>query len=188
MAILKNIEGWWFKLNPEKPDKYDPKKPNWNFQARTTSKEQRAEWLAHNCKVKAVREDPEDEESKILYYKTSFSKRLTNKEGKALPPVSIISSKGDIDPDTLGNGSIVNIRIFEYDYVFEGKEGKSNMLQSIQLVKHVLYTPEPGEDFEEEVETETVDAAPRDPDAPPRTPKAPGGGAPKAPVAEDSEY
>jgi len=190
MAILKNVEGWWFKLDPNKPDKYDPAKPTWNFQARTTSKEQANEWRANHLTVKAVREDPTDEESKILYWKAQIGKKTKNQDGKDAAPVSIVSSKGDVDPNTLGNGSIVNIRLFQYEYEFQGKKGIANSLQSIQLVKHIVYTAQPGEDFEDEVETETVvpevtsDTAPKAPSVP----KAPGGGTPKTPVEEDSEY
>lgn len=189
MAILKNIEGHWFKLDPARPDKYDPAKPTWNFQARTTSKDQANEWRANHLTVKAVREDPEDEESKILYWKAQIGKKTKNQDGKEAAPVSIVSSKGDIDPNTLGNGSIVNVRLFQYEYEFQGKKGIANSLQSIQLVKHIVYTAQPGEDFEDEVETETiVPEGTTEEAATSKAPKPPGGGAPKAPVADDSEY
>ena len=191
MAILKNVEGWWFKLNPARPDKYDPEKPTWNFQARTTSKAQMKEWKDNHLTVKAVREDPDDEESKILYWKAQIGKKTKNRDGKDAAPVSIVSSNGDVDPDTLGNGSIVNVRLFQYDYEFQGKKGIANSLQSIQLVKHVVYTAKPGEDFEDEVQTEVVMPAVEEGDegeTTPKPPKPPGGGAPKAPVADDSEY
>jgi len=187
MAILKNIEGWWFKLVPSMPDKYDPKKPTWNFQARTTDKAQVKEWKENHLTVKAVREDKDDEESKILYWKCIMGKKVTNSDGKPAQPVSINSSKGDVDPASLGNGSIVNVRLYQYPYTFEGKSGIANSLQSIQLVKHIVYERPAGEDFDE-VETETVaQEVQESEEETPKTPVLKPAGAPKA-VDTDGEY
>ncbi len=192
MAILKNVEGWWFRLDPNKPDKYDPDRPTWNFQARTSNKEQAKEWKENHFSVKAVRENPDDEESKILYWKTIMGKKVINQDGKPAQPVQIVSSKGDIDPNTIGNGSIVNVRLYQYEYEFQSKKGIANSLQAIQLVKHVVYTRKPGEDFEDEVETEVVipedsDESPQN-SSKPSAPRVPGGGTPKVPDNSDSEY
>jgi hypothetical protein len=164
MAILKNVEIWFPKLDPKRPAKvFNPENPTWEVQIRTTNKAQKIEWEQHHIKVKAVREDPSDEESKILYYKAGLKKKSL-KEGKVKGvfdepsvPVELVDGRGNpVDPNTVGNGSIANIRIFEKDYVYQGKEGISAMLVGIQLIKHVVWVGKPMEEFEDVFDTETV--------------------------------
>lgn len=164
MTILKNVEIHFAKLIPERPSsKLNPENPTWEIQIRTKDKEQRKEWVAHNIRVKPVREDPKDDESPILHYQANLKKKSLTKEGKKSPPVEVVKSvkgqKVHVDPATIGNGSIANIRIFEYDYVYEGVKGKTAMLMGIQLVKHVMYVQAPMEEFDDDVETETLDPA-----------------------------
>ena len=162
MAILKNVEIWFTKLDPKRPSKkMTPNNPTWELQMRTTSKEQKKEWDELNIKTKAVRADPEDEESKILYYRANLKKKSL-KEGKKgewdepSSPVQVVNGKNeDIDPNSIGNGSIANIRIFQHEYTFEGKKGIASVLMGVQLVKHIVYTPRPMEEFDE-AETETI--------------------------------
>ena len=163
MAILKNCEIWWVKLDPKRPDiKTDSKKPAWGFQMRTKDKAQRKEWIDHHITVKAVRQDEDDEESPILYWRANLRKRIVNSKGEPSKPVEVRSGYGDLDPNTIGNGSIVNVRIFEYEYVFEGKPGMAAMPMAIQMVKHIVYTPEMGEDFEDDIKEDREDAPPRE--------------------------
>jgi hypothetical protein len=182
MAILKNVEIWYTKCDPKRPSKkLSPKNPTWETQIRTTSKDVRKEWTSLNIKSKAVREDKTDDESPILYYSANLKKKSLKEDGSESAPVSVVNGRGaDIDPNTIGNGSIANIRIFQHPYSFKGEdgsllEGVATMLMAIQLVKHVVYVPKPMEEFDE-VDTETVDPAPADDAGSPKT------------AADDSEY
>lgn len=160
MAILKNCEIHYVFLDPKRPRKnMDPKKPAaWGFQMRTKSKEQRAEWLSHHINVKAVRQDPKDEESPILYYRANMNKRVVNAKGEDAKPVEIRSGFGDIEPRSIGSGSIVNVRIFEYEYTIDGQTKMAAMPMAIQMVKHVQYEGGPVEDFDEDIMEERVEA------------------------------
>jgi hypothetical protein len=81
-----------------------------------------------------------------------------------------------IDPNTIGNGSICNIRIFDYPYRFKDEEkgvmveGIAIVLMAVQVIKHIVYHRKPGtkEDFEEAT-TEVIDndAGELDDSAPP---------------------
>ena len=54
----------------------------------------------------------------------------------------------------IGNGSMGNIRLFQYEY---GEEGKiASMLMAIQITKLNEYIPKPAEDEFEMTETEVV--------------------------------
>ncbi len=169
MAMLMNVEVYWVKCDPEKPSKlFSPKNPTWELQMRTTSKDVRKEWTNLNIKSKAVREDKDDEDSKILYYVTNLKKRSLKDDGTKAPPVTVVNGRGkDLDPNTIGNGSIANIRIFQHNYSFKDDDGKvmegvGTILMGIQVVKHVMYVAAPMEDFDDIGETEVImpDAAP----------------------------
>lgn len=158
MAILKNVEGRWFKLVKEKPaPAFGDSGPKWEFQAIARTKEQMQEWKDLGITVKPVEED-----GKIVY-KAKFQ-RATHKRpkdgatvGEENQPVEVVSGQmTPLDPAIIGNGSIVNIIIFQYDYEVKskdgkaGKKGKGTMLKKVQVRKLVRYVPQEGEDFDEE--------------------------------------
>lgn len=160
MAILKNVECWWVKCDPKRPSKNDPENPAWEVQIRTKDKAVKKEWEGIGIHVKAFREDKDDEESKVLYYKASLRRKTTNKEGKPLEAPEVVNGKREpVDPNTVGNGSVCNIRVFPYEYSFkkEGKlvEGKTVQLQALQVIVHKVYTGKPMEEFDE-ADTETI--------------------------------
>ena len=113
MAILKNQEIHFVRLNPNRPEKnmFDPTKFSWSIQCRSTDKAQIAEWKALGLKPKVVREDKDDEESKVLYQQVSFrknSKRMDPKTKQQTDntPVEVVNGKGEpIDSGTIGSGS-----------------------------------------------------------------------------------
>jgi hypothetical protein len=157
MAILKNIEGRWFKLSPNRPaPAFGDSGPKWEFQAIARTKEQMQEWKDLGINVKPVEED-----GKIVY-KARFQRPTHKrpKDGKPAEPnepVEVVSGQlTPLDPQLIGNGSIVNIVIFQYDYEVKSKDGRSSkkgkgtMLKKVQVKKLVRYEGTPEEDFEEE--------------------------------------
>jgi hypothetical protein len=161
-AVLKNVEMYWVKLDPNKPaPAFGDGGPKWEFQARTTSKEQRDEWKALNIPVKLV----EDEATGTVYYKTSFRRSVTKKDDTPQTPVSVVNGAlRALDPNTIGNGSICNIRIFQYPYEVKSKQpggpsksGISTMLTSVQVTKLIKYVPKPRENDFEATETEVIE-------------------------------
>lgn len=163
MAIIKNVEIWFTKVDPARPStKLDPKKPTWETQMRTKSKEVRKQWLEMNLRVKTVREDKEDEDSPIAYYQCNLKKKAVKADGSKAAPVSVVNGRGqDIaDVNSIGNGSIANIRVFQHDYTFEGVKGIATVLMGLQLTRHVVYVPTAMEEFDDAGDTETVDPAP----------------------------
>lgn len=157
MPFLTNVEIFFTKVDPKRPSKQlTPANPTWETQIRTTDKEVRKKWMAMNIKTKAVREDKDDEESKILYYSANLKKKSLKKDGTPNGPVEVINGKGeDLDPNSIGNGSVANLRIFQHDYVFEGIPGIATVLMGMQIIKHVVYVQQPMEEFGK-CETETV--------------------------------
>jgi hypothetical protein len=154
--MLKNVEIWWTKLDPEKPavNVFDETKPKqWGLQIRTTDKEVRKAWIAEGVTVKTHRKDKEDDESEIQYYSANFNKNSINPEGKKNPPVQVVDAKNRdfLDVNTIGNGSIANIRLLPRD--FKAKDGKDKIaftLMAVQLLKLKKYEFIETESFEEQ--------------------------------------
>jgi hypothetical protein len=156
MAIIRDCEIWFAKLDPKRPNaKYNKKNPTWECQIRTASKEVKKAWEAMNLSVKAVVPDEGDP-----YFRVNLRKKSIKEDGEAAGPVKVVNGGlDDIDPNTIGNGSIGNIRIFQYEYPKDdGKsKGIASVLMGIQITKHIVYKAKPRDDDFDMTETETVD-------------------------------
>ena len=155
MAILKNVELYFAKLNPAKPnDRFDKENPTWEVQVRTRDKAQAKDWKDLSINVKP------DEDDQGIFYKATLKKRSKKRSGEDQNPVSLVA--GDlsaIDPDKLGNGSIGNVRIYQYDYNIAGREGIASMLMAVQVTTYKEYEPKPREDDFEMVDMKVVKVA-----------------------------
>jgi hypothetical protein len=160
--ILKNVELHWAKLDPKRPNTTFNADGVWEVQARTRSKEQAAEWKKANLSVKT------DEDDDGVFYKTTLKKAAKKKDGEPNAPVKVVNgSLEEIDPNSLGNGSVGNVRLFQYEYeVGQGKakkQGIASMLMAIQVTKLEEYVPKPREDEFEMTETVVVKAGSKQP-------------------------
>jgi len=166
VAVLKDCELWFVKANPKRPNaKFNKANPTWEVQIRTTSKAVKKAWEDAKLSVKAV---VPDEEGQAPYYRVNLRKKSIKKEGnEPSGPVQVVNGAMEpIDPDTIGNGSIGNVRVFQYTYKkTEGGEGVANVLMGIQVKKHIIYVPKPRtDDFSDEGETEVVQPGNDEPD------------------------
>jgi hypothetical protein len=151
MPILNNVELWWAKVNPSKPERYEGKGPaKFSIQLRVKDKKTK-ESLEKEYGFKF---SPLEVEDKIVY-KTSISryayasgpdgKEDMNKPNK---PVTVILGDGTpVDPDTIGNGSVGNVSFF----CKEDKSGRT--LKGIQILKLMKFEPR-GDDDEFELTDE----------------------------------
>ena len=154
MAILKNVELFYPRLDPKKPNaKFNKEQPTWEVQIRTRDKKVKAEWAALNLKPKTV----EDDDGKV-FYSVTLRKKSKKKDGEANQPVKVIDGGlNDINPMSIGNGSVGNVRIFQYEY---GDEGKiASMLMAVQITKLNEYIPKASDDEFEMTETEIIRVA-----------------------------
>lgn len=158
MPIFNNVEIWHIKCDPKRPNsKYNKKNPTWEVQMRTKDRAQKDEWVKGNLRPHPVRED---EEGPVLYWRVNLRRKTVKSNGELADPPEVVNGlREPVDPNTVGNGSIANVRVFQYPYTNEdeNEEGVANVLMGIQLVRHILYKPKKGqrEDFGE-VETEVV--------------------------------
>lgn len=178
MAMLKNVELHWVKVDPASPVKnQDADKPDyWEVQVRTTDKAYAAAMIKENIKFKplkkivkddngeavtdelgeVVREVVKDENGKP-YFTVNLRKKVSKADGSAQTPVQLVAGDlSPINPKEMGNGSIANVRVFQYEYTYQGKKGIANMLMAIQVTKLVKYEPKPMEDAFEMTDMEVV--------------------------------
>ena len=150
--IIKNCELWYAKLDPKRPNsRFSKKNPTWEVQIRTSDKEVVKIWEQSNLKCKPVIPDEGDP-----YWRVNLKKRSIKSDDTPADPVQVVDGNLDpVNPNSIGNGSIGNIRLFQYDYENEDQKGVASILMGIQLTKHILYKPKPGESFEE-TETEII--------------------------------
>lgn len=142
MAILKNVELWFAKLDPKRPNnRFDSANPTWEVQIRTRSKNQAKEWKDLNINVKP------DEDDDGVFYKATLKKKSKKRDGEPQAPVNVVTgSLEELDPNTIGNGSKGNVRLFQYDYEIAGRKGKASMLMAVQVTELNEFRPKPRED------------------------------------------
>ena len=155
MAILNNCEIWHIRCDPNRPSsQFNKENPTWEVQLRTTDPQQKAEWDALGVKAKLVvhKEGTENEGMPLLtedgkrQWRVTLRKRSLKKDGsKAAPPEVQTGGLQPLDPNTIGNGSIANVRVFQHTY---GDNKIGNTLVGIQVKRLKKYTPKPREEFE----------------------------------------
>ena len=155
MAIIKDCEIWFAKLDPKRPNnKFNKKNPTWECQIRTTDKAVKKQWEELQLPVKAVLPD-----EGTPYYRVNLRKKSIKEDGEAASPIKVVNGHlEDVDPNSIGNGSIGHIRIFQYEYPKEGGgKGTACVLMGIQITKHIVYKAKPRDDEFGMTETETID-------------------------------
>ena len=161
--ILKNCEIWHVRLDPKRPDaKFDKENPRWTVQCRTDNPAQKEEWAKAGLTVKLMVHNKGEHEGEPMLnekgkkqWRINLQRKSKKRNGSDSEPVKVVNGRLDsIDPNTIGNGSIANIRLYQYESK-EDKEKLVSMLMSLQVVKHIVYTPKPREEFEM-TETEEI--------------------------------
>ena len=155
MAILKNVELFFAKLDQSKPNaRFDANNPTWEVQIRTRDKKQAKEWKDLNVNVKT------DDDDNGVFYKATLKKKTKKANGEPQNPVNLVGGDlSPIDPNTLGNGSIGNVRIYQYNYEVGGRKGIASMLMAVQVTTLKEYTPKPREDDFEMTDMEVIKVA-----------------------------
>lgn len=155
MPIINDCEIWYAKVDPEHPnDKFNVERPTWECQIRTSSKEKKKEWEALNLPVKAI--VPDEGEP---YFRVNLRKRSIKEDGEPASPVNVVNGALEpIDGNTIGNGSVGNIRIFQYEYPSKtGGKGVASVLMGIQITKHILFKQKPRSEPFNISETQVID-------------------------------
>jgi len=139
--ILSNVELYFAKLDPANPNsRFDKDNPTWEVQIRTKDKAVAKEWKDNNLRVTP------DENDEGVFYRANLKKKSKKRDGSDMAPVNVVAGDlSPVNPLTIGNGSIANLSVFQYDYKVSGKEGIASMLMGVQITTLNEYTPRPKE-------------------------------------------
>ncbi len=139
--ILSNVELYFAKLDPATPNsRFDKDNPTWEVQIRTKDKAVAKEWKDNNLRVTP------DENDEGVFYRANLKKKSKKRDGSDMAPVNVVAGDlSPVNPSTIGNGSIANLSVFQYDYKVSGKEGIASMLMGVQITTLNEYTPRPKE-------------------------------------------
>lgn len=138
--IVRNCEMHWAKL-------VQPVEPfgtlQWELQLRTMDEATAKQWEEDYLPVKKV----DDEEG--VYWKANLKKKALKKDGtENTAPNVVDAAKNPVDGNTVGNGSMGNVMLFQYPYSVAGRTGVSSILSGVQVIDHKVYTPNTATDFD----------------------------------------
>lgn len=164
MPIFRNCEIWYPHLDPKRPSTKFPGTPSWEVQIRTSSIEQKKEWEEAGLKPKLMLHTKGEQEGEPILndqgkkqWRVNIRKKSILKDNTAAEPVTVIDgAMAEVNPRTIGNGTIANIKTKCYD---KEDGGKTHILLGVQLTKHIVYVPKENEDFGE---AETVRVEPEE--------------------------
>lgn len=146
--ILHGLKLFWVRCDPNRPQppEEEGKPPTWELQVRIdpsqTAVLEQLKALGLAVKLITPEIDPKCTEP---YYRRYFKKPTISREGKAARPIEVVGGATPLDPNTIGNGSTGNIRIFCYEYELKRPKkgqpstGMAAMLMGIQVTRLVPY-------------------------------------------------
>ena len=189
MAILNNVEVFFVRCDPAHPNaQFNKKNPRWEVQLITSDPAQKEEWAGHGLRPKLMvgKEGAPNEGEPILnakgqkQWKLTLTKNSLKEEDGVMvkaKPVEVVDGNCDeVDPNTIGNGSVCNVRVYLYQYDSTKRPGTKDtghILMGIQVLKHIVYTPKPREGFGKAETTRIVPQSEEMQDDKPRTPPTP---------------
>ena len=156
MAILEGCSLWYTRCSPKHPNKkFNPENPTWEVQIRTTDKAKKKIWEENGIRVKAVLPD-----DGAPYYTANIKRKQFKKTGEEnTPPPVVDGGLNPIpDPNTIANGSIGNVQIYEFKYFKDGEQRSSITLMQIQVTTWLKGPGMKREDFKP-TETEIIATA-----------------------------
>ena len=138
-AFLNSVSLYYVKCDPKRPSsKMDPKNPQWEVQIRTTDPEVNNQWVEMGLPAKFV--IPKGKTPADGYFRCNLSKRAFKKDGEPAQAVEVVT--GDLrplDPNTIGNGSIGNLRLLSRKYEHNNQTKTAWYLMGIQITNMKPY-------------------------------------------------
>jgi len=168
MTIIKDATIFWLKADPNNPvkigdDNDGNPRMGWEVELRTEDKAEANRWRKeYNATkhVKAVREDKDDEESAVLFYRWKFRRNQFKANGQESNPPEVL--RGDTgeafsDPKIVGNGSVGDVRIFTREFTHDGVTKHVHYFLGLSVKELHRYVPQPKEEFEHVNSMKVVD-------------------------------
>lgn len=137
MPIINNVEIHYLAADPTRGKRYKNDSDNpekWSVQLRTSDKAEAKAWTEdYGFKVTAI---VPDEDGEAPYFRANLSAFTRGQDGELNRPLEIIASGiGAVDPNTVGNGSVANVR---FRLVGSGDD-RRRYFNGLQLTKWIKY-------------------------------------------------
>ena len=166
--ILNDVNIFYLKADPSRPvklgenQKTGEERKGWEVELRTTDKDVAKQWRVDfngGKNVRAVREDKDDEESPIKFWRWKLRKNAFKANGESSPPVEVL--RGDtgepLDPRIVGNDSLADVRIIQREYTIDGVTNTASYLLAVSVKRLVKYEAPEREEFETVDKMEVID-------------------------------
>jgi hypothetical protein len=139
-VIVKDVELHWAKLDaPVDPFKTGEKV--WEVQIRTDDENVAKSW-AKDYFINAKKDDEG-------HWKANIKRKELNRKGESnQPPVVLGRDNQPMPSGNIGNGSIGDLKLFQYPYDVAGRKGVSSMLSAVRVTDLKEYTPTSEVDFD----------------------------------------
>jgi hypothetical protein len=135
---INNVELNWAKLDPERPVEAFGN-IQWELQIATTDAALAKEMTERHLNVK-------EKDGKFV---VSLKRKAFKKDQSPSRPVVVVGADtSPLDPKIIGNGSIGNVEVYQYNYDMAGRKGIGTMLSGVQVVNLVPYNAAPSTGFE----------------------------------------
>ena len=110
------------------------------MQIQTTDPKKVEELKSYGLNVKQDKEDAK-------LFSVGLKRKGIKADGSVNNPVKVVYTKLQPHPaDNIGNGSKVNVNLWQYQYEAPGRSGVATSLTAVQVVELVEYTPTVGFD------------------------------------------
>jgi len=134
--LIRDVQLNWARLDkPVTPFGSE----QWEVQIATTSKEQAADWSANYLNVK----------EKDGMFTVGLKRKVLKADGKPNGKVKVLTA--DLSPlaegTMIGNGSVGNVKIYQYPYDVAGRKGTGGSLTAIQVIDLIEYTGTTSDEF-----------------------------------------
>jgi len=139
-VIVKDVELHWAKLEtPVDPFKTGEKL--WEVQIRTADEEVAKKW-AKEYYINAKKDDEG-------FWKANVKRKELNGKGETNKAPDVLGrSNQPISASNIGNGSIGDLKLFQYPYDVAGRKGVASMLSAVRITDLKEYAPTSDVDFD----------------------------------------
>ena len=138
---IEGAELNWAKLSKPVQNPFNKEEYQYELQIATTDAEVAKEWAANHLNVKT--------DKKTGKFVVSLRRKAKKANGEDNGPVRVVD--GNLAPfdkvNSIGNGSIGNVIVFQYEWSNMGRTGISSSLTAVQITQYEEYTPENAVDF-----------------------------------------
>ena len=139
-VILKDVELHWAKL--DKPvDPFKTGERLWEVQIRTSDEVIAKQW-AKEYYINAKKDDEG-------FWKANVKRKELNGKGETNKAPDVLGrSNQPISASNIGNGSIGDLKLFQYPYDVAGRKGVASMLSAVRVTDLKEYAPTSDVDFD----------------------------------------